>query len=283
MYARGDTGTTFLVNSIRKPLLNSLIGIAVNNGNIDLQSTLGELGIDDIPPSLTANEKTATVQMLLQARSGVYHEAAAEDQTMIDTRPLRGSHEPGTFFYYNNFDFNALGTIYEQQVGAGIFDRFRDLIAQPLGMQDFQAERCFYQLEAEKSLHPAYHMRLSARDLARFGHLYLQDGVWQGERILSADWIDSSTTAYSEFVPGLGVGYGYLWYVIDPGTPAGDIYGITQKLYYHTGRGVQILEVIPEWQIVMVSLQDTESGDPLPNDEQGDHMLELFLDARLAE
>ena len=177
MYAWGDTGTVFWVHSIRKALLNSLYGIYVDNGTIDLESTLGELGIDDIPPSLTDTEKTATVEQLLQSRSGVYHEAAAESQSMIDARPARGSHLPGTYFYYNNFDFNALGTIFEQQVGRGIFDEFQERIAEPLGMQDFLPGRCFYQYELDKSMHPAYHMRLSARDLARYGQLYLQDGV----------------------------------------------------------------------------------------------------------
>ena len=52
MYAWGDTGTVFWVHSLRKALLNSLYGIYVDNGTIDLQSTLGELGIDDIPPSV---------------------------------------------------------------------------------------------------------------------------------------------------------------------------------------------------------------------------------------
>jgi hypothetical protein len=46
------------------------------------------------------------------SRSGVYHEAAAEAQVMINTRPDRGSHTHGTFFYYNNWDFNVLGTIF---------------------------------------------------------------------------------------------------------------------------------------------------------------------------
>jgi CubicO group peptidase (beta-lactamase class C family) len=280
MYAWGDTGTTFWVHSIRKALLNSLYGVYVENGTIDLQSTLAKLGIDDIPPSLSDTEKTATVEELLQSRSGVYHEAAAESQSMIDARPERGSHLPGTYFYYNNFDFNLAGAIFEQRVGHGIFDEFQERIAKPLGMEDYLPGRCFYQYELEKSMHPAYHMRMSARDLARYGQLYLQDGVWRGTHILSTDWIDASTTSYSEFVPGYGVGYGYLWYVITPGTPVGDLYGISHTLFYHTGVGTQILEVIPDWKLVMVGLMDTESGQPLPTEAQGDRLLELFLAAR---
>ena len=77
-----------------------------------MSSTLAELGIDDNEPSLTDVEKRATVRDLLTARSGVYHPALYETPGMAAMRPLRGSHLPGTHWYYNNWDFNALGTIY---------------------------------------------------------------------------------------------------------------------------------------------------------------------------
>jgi CubicO group peptidase (beta-lactamase class C family) len=82
---------------------------------------MADLGIDDSPPSLTAEEKQATVRHLLQARSGVYHVALAESPAVAAARPPRGSHPPGTFWYYDNWDFDALGTISEQETGAGIF------------------------------------------------------------------------------------------------------------------------------------------------------------------
>jgi hypothetical protein len=62
------------------------------------------LNIDDIPPSLTKEEKKATVSDLLKSRSGVYHEAAAESRDMVGMRPVRGSHPPGSFYYYNNWE-----------------------------------------------------------------------------------------------------------------------------------------------------------------------------------
>src|SRR5262249_5297964 len=77
--------------------------------------------IDDKPPALTDGEKQATVRDLLMARSGVYHEAAAENDHMKQVRPERGSHRHGTFWYYNNWDFNVLGTIYRQRTSGDIF------------------------------------------------------------------------------------------------------------------------------------------------------------------
>jgi len=141
-FSWGNINQKYLIHSIRKPFLCALYGIYAKRGLIDLDKSLDELGIDDIPPGLTLIEKQATVRDLLMSRSGVYHEAAAEAQVMIKTRPERGSHAPGTFFYYNNWDFNVLGTIFEQQTGKKIFEAFKEEIADAIGMQDFLLSDC---------------------------------------------------------------------------------------------------------------------------------------------
>ena len=56
---------------------------------------------------------------------------------MKKNRPARGSHAPGTFRYYNNWDFNVLGTIFEKRTGLKIGEAFYQRIAKPIGMQDF--------------------------------------------------------------------------------------------------------------------------------------------------
>ena len=145
LFSWGNVTKNYWTHSIRKPLLSALYGIHVNNWNINLDATMEELNIDDIPPGLTYEEKQATVRDLIKSRSGIYHEAAAEDQTMIDLRPPRGSHPPGTFYYYNNRDFNVAGVIFEQETGTKIFEEFKRKIADPIGMQDFRVENCNYQ------------------------------------------------------------------------------------------------------------------------------------------
>jgi CubicO group peptidase (beta-lactamase class C family) len=107
----GEVAAKTPLASVRKSLLNALIGIAVEQHQIDLDATLGSLGIDDNAPSLSAAEKTATVRELLEARSGVYHPALYETARMAALRPPRFGHAPGTFWYYNNWDFNALGDL----------------------------------------------------------------------------------------------------------------------------------------------------------------------------
>ena len=120
---------------MRKSILSALYGPHEFSGTIATSKTLGQLGIDDKEPSLTDAEHNATIADLLKARSGIYHPALYETAAMAAKRPKRGSHAPGTFWYYNNWDFNALCTIFENLTGRGIFEEFEDRIAKPLGMQ----------------------------------------------------------------------------------------------------------------------------------------------------
>ncbi len=247
----GEVDREFRCHSIRKSFLSALYGIYVGRGVIDTAKTLAELGIDDIPPSLTAEEKQARVADLLKSRSGVYHEAAAEAPEMIEQRPERGSHPPGTFFYYNNWDFNALGTIFEQETGIGIFDAFEHEIAEPIGMEDFTAADGNYQYEPEKSMHPAYPFQMTALDMARFGLLYLRNGNWRGRQIVPPDWVAVSTTAHSIEDPDLNIGYGMMWYVIPEDFP------VCGPGFAHSGIGVHLLLVLPEDNLVIVHRVNT--------------------------
>ena len=249
----GDYARRYQAHSVRKSLLSGLYGIYVAEGRIDLESTLADLGIDDRLP-LSSIEKRARVVDLLKARSGVYHPAAYESAGMVARRPERGSHEPGTFWYYNNWDFNVLGEIFRLRTGLGVFDAFESRIACPLGMEDFRPRDGYYHLEPHHSNHPAYPFRMSARDLARFGLLFEREGRWKGEQIIPASWIHESTRSYSEVGhPGLK-GYGYMWWVL--GGELG-----RQGAYTALGVGDQTITIIPDLDIVFVHRVDTYAGD----------------------
>jgi CubicO group peptidase (beta-lactamase class C family) len=277
-FAWGEVERDFLVHSIRKPFMSALIGIHAEEGDIDLDATMEDLGIDDIPPSLTTEEKQATVRDLIMSRSGIYHEAAAESDTMIALRPERGSHPPGTFFYYNNWDFNAAGAIFEQETGTGIFEAFEQRIAGPIGMEDFDLDSCYYRYEPAKSQYPAYHFRMSARDLARFGVLYQQNGVWRGRRLVPDQWVTESTKAWSVEDTVSGVSYGYMWRVIPDGSPLANMFGYSA--YFHTGVGVQALVVVPDLKLVIVELYNTDGNWTDPG-EVGIELGMMIINARI--
>src|SRR5271155_698937 len=249
-------------NQCARVFMSALIGIAVARGQINLHDNLAILGIDDTQPSLTADEKQATVGDLLEARSGFYHGANYETADNAALRPPRGSHPPGTHWYYNNWDFNALGAIYERATGKAIFEAFRGQIAQPVGMQDYDPRTCRY-VGGPDSIYPAYVFFLSARDLARFGLLYLRRGRWGDRQIIAAQWIDDSIRAYS--ATNVGSGYGYLWWTSFPGHPpafpqgqgvtvARSVVYLPSGSYFAWGNGGQFVFVIPSDDLVIVHL-----------------------------
>ena len=257
--AWGHIDFPYMCHSVRKSFLSGMYGIYVKEGKIDINKTLAELGIDDEPP-LTELEKQAKVSDMLKARSGVYHPAAYETEAMKAARPARNSHEPGTFWYYNNWDFNTLAYIFERETGKKIFEEFKTSIAEPLAMEDFDLRHCYYHLEAENSIYPAYPFRLSARDAARYGQLFLQQGEWAGKEIIPSSWVKESTISYSEARIG---GYAYMWWTGSPEdcrklgwnnlANAGGFYSAQ-------GVGGQVIAVIDGAGMVLVQRTDTDRG-----------------------
>jgi CubicO group peptidase (beta-lactamase class C family) len=244
VFERGHHAHRSSVASVRKSLIGVLYGIAIEAGEIDLDATLEDLGIDDLSP-LTPVEKQATIADLLKSRSGIYHPCV---YGMEPGRPARGSHAPGTFWYYNNWDFNALGTIYRQETGRTLAEAFQKFVAEPLEMQDFEAEDVF-DVPGPESLHPVYKMRLSGRDLARGGHLFLKGGLWEQRRILPEQWVRDSTKAWSDL--GGGRGYGYLWWIAEANAP-GDSLSTEWPIFYASGAGGQYIIVIEALDLVVV-------------------------------
>ncbi len=270
LVAWGDFERRFMCHSVRKSLLSALYGVHVDAGKIDLDATLAELGIDDEPP-LTDTERTATVRHLLQARSGIYRPAAYEGP---NPKPARGAHAPGERWVYNNWDFNALATVFEQETGTKVFEEFGRRFAGPLGMQDYRVRDGYYHVQPKTSRHAAYPFRMSARDLARFGLLFLRRGTWNGTRVLSESWIEESTAHHSDADTFPGDGYGYMWWreeSQEPFASAGTFAAI--------GTGSQTIDVVPGLDFVFVHRVDTYRGDEV--DRGAILALEkLVLDAR---
>jgi len=277
----GDVERRYKCHSIRKSLLSALIGLHVETGAIDLGKSLDELGIDD-REGLTPREKAAKVLDLLMARSGVYHPTGHETEYMKNLKPARHSHGPGTWWCYNNWDFNTLGTIFEKLTGRGIFDEFRDRIAVPLGMQDFrydETRRDGEYVRFDTSIHPAYPFRMSARDLARFGLLYLRGGLWEGEQVIPEKWVRMSVRPYSH--AGERGGYGYMWWVAQ-----GDVHfpqmAVPPGTYSARGAGGHYVVVVPNLDLVVVHRADTDVPDRKVDAFAFGALMEKLLEARHA-
>lgn len=271
----GEVGTRFNVHSIRKAFVSALVGIHVHEGRLRLSDTLADLGIEDVE-RLTSAERRATLADLLKARSGVYHPAIYETAANALARPARGSYPPGAFWYYNNWDFNTLGTIVERAAGRSLFEELRARIAEPIGMERFEVEDGTY-VRGPESLHPAYPFRMTARDLARFGLLFLRGGRWRGVDVVPRDWITESTRSHSDL--GQKGGYGYMWYVAPAGGPHLTSAWFPGPTISSQGFGGHYLVLVPHLDLVVAHRVNTWIEGRQVTESQFGHLMRLILEA----
>jgi len=275
----GETEKKYLTHSCRKSFMSALYGIYIERGIIDIDATLEELEIDDIPP-LSEQEKSATIRDCIQSCSGVFHTAEAESAGMHNLKPDRDKHLPGTFWIYNNWDFNVLRTIFEQQTGLNFYSALKKDILDPIGA-NFTLEDSL-SWPPSRSIHRAYMFQISALDMAKFGQLMLQNGNWDGNQIIPKDWIEESTQSYWDAEIYGGDGYGYMWWVATnkhkyPYLPNCSLPAGT---YSARGAGGHWIEIIPEYNMVFVHRTDTWQRHKVSSSNIGT-ILQKILDARL--
>ncbi|MDR6192462.1 CubicO group peptidase (beta-lactamase class C family) [Agrobacterium pusense] len=220
VYRYGNISDVNYLASARKSVLSMLFGKYVGEGKIDLDMTIGEIGIEE-DGGLLPLEKTAKVKDLLVSSSGVYHPAGSPGGN--ENTPERGKTPPGSTFLYNNWDFNVLGAIFERRTGRKIFEALQTDLAEPLGFQDYDIGRQRMMGYENQSRYLAYHLFLSARDMAKLGQLMLQKGKWGGKTILPETWASESTKMHvtpERTKSKEGLGYGFLWWIPTSTTPA---------------------------------------------------------------
>jgi CubicO group peptidase (beta-lactamase class C family) len=247
---------------VRKSILAILYGNYVADGTINLDATLEDLQFDD-KGGLLPIERKATVKDLITARSGVYHPASNEGDN-TDFAPQRGSKVPGTYFLYNNWDFNAAGAVLEKKTGLEVYDIFEQHLAKPLGFQDFRRRSHKKSGDKSQSDHLAYHFLLSTRDMARIGYLMLRDGNWFDEQVVPADWIRRIKTTFtprSEINPPHvreePFEYGYMWWIYAGSDPR------LKGVYTASGAYGQFITVVPDLEIVIAHKVNPSISDRL--------------------
>lgn len=279
-YQWGDVDKKINTHSVRKSAISAVYGKYVKNGTIDLEATMDDLNIDDVD-GLSKTESKATVRDLLKSRSGVYHPALYETTGMKNRKPERYAHKPGTFYYYNNWDFNVLGTILRQATGKHFFDLLYEDIAQPIGMEDYKPSDG-NDFNGKASIHNAYPFHITAKDLARFGWLMLNDGRWNGTQIIDRNWVKESTLSYSNTHLDR-YGYGYLWWIAhDPAEYTGEVLkNLPAGSYSAHGAKGQFMMVIPAYNMVVVHRTNSDIRGRAVTRGQWSKLLAMILDARM--
>jgi CubicO group peptidase (beta-lactamase class C family) len=197
-YADGfDQNSRLMGWSMTKSIANALIGILVKEGKLTIEAPapVGEWKNDE--------RKEITLNNLLQASSGLawsesYFLPTSEFHKMFihsdDKAAYAASRSlekpPGTFFEYSSGTTNILSRMIRQTVGDEEYYRFPyEKLFYKIGMHHAIVEP-----DASGTFVASSYGFASARDWARFGMLYLNDGMWNGERILPEGWVNYTTT-----------------------------------------------------------------------------------------
>jgi len=148
-------------------------------------------------------------------------------------------------------------------------------------MEDFNISDCRYKNSKDYgqgpiSKHRVYQFRMSTRDLARFGLLYLRNGRWRDQQIISSKWVQESTASHSQIWPDGG--YGYMWWT---GAKGGLIANVMVKehSFLASGFGVNKVIVLPYRDLVIVHRVDTSKGLQGKFPSQVGRLLRLILEA----
>jgi len=275
----GGPDVHWMSMSVGKSFVSALAGIALEEGLIRSVNN----PITDYVPKLAGSAYDGVkIKDILQMSSGArwdedysdpqsdvmrFIHAFGTGESLDDfTATLVREREPGTFNYYNSMDTQALGMLLVAATGQSLSSYAEARLWEPLGM-----ERDAYWITDDEGMEMAAGgLQLTARDYAKLGQLYLQNGNWNGRQVVPAQWVHDSVTPDAPHVmPGLNpeypIGYGYQWWV-----PQG-----TEGEYSAIGVYNQFIYVNPTKRVVIVKLS-ANSGYGLTDDESSWRELETF-------
>jgi CubicO group peptidase (beta-lactamase class C family) len=256
--------------SASKSLTATLLGAAILNGaKVDPSTKVYDLLYKGaLPNDLDPRKKEMTVEHLLNMASGYDCDDRADpprpgnedriwalnSDTYKVTLNLPMDGKPGSRIAYCSIDPNLLGAVLSAATGRPLEDLFQDLIAEPLQMKHY-----YLNLQPTGQPYMGGGIRWMPRDFLKLGQLMLNDGVWNGKRVVSKEWARrastpmvkiktrGSTACVDGSTPTLCLrNYGYLWWHYDF-----PYKGKTVHAYYAGGNGGQSVTVIPELDMVV--------------------------------
>lgn len=236
------------LRSITKTITSALAGIALEAGALPGIDT----SIKPFYPDLISGAKDSiTLRHLLNMSSGLSWDEETEVVDLIENRitdPVRTllsrnlSDPPGAAFNYNSVSPHVVAQMLAKLTQQTLLAYAEDRLFAPLSITRKNWER-----DPQGAEWGGFGLQLTARDLAKFGQLYLNGGAWEGRQIVPPDWVAQS--AIKQIQPGTAnsAGYSFQWWTSTSlGTP----------IFYGQGFGGQGLFLIPEKDLLIVALQD---------------------------
>jgi CubicO group peptidase (beta-lactamase class C family) len=257
-YAPGfDVTTRTRTWSTAKSIAGTLIGMLVDQGRLDLDRPLGFDWLPNNRSAETDPRNEITLRHVLNMSSGLetidnrgmeYATGSglaywAGASSVAGARSRAVIREPGTYWDYENYD-TLLG-VYAMKLALGgekAYAEFpRRALLDRIGMRN-----TLVSTDRFGDFILSSQVYTNARDLARFGLLYLQNGVWDGERLISEEWIDFVRTPAPATV-GLGGHYGGQWWLVPE-----DRDDVPKDAYSTSGNRGQYTVVVPTHNMVIV-------------------------------
>jgi CubicO group peptidase (beta-lactamase class C family) len=228
--------------SATKSFMSTLIGIAINQGYIE---SVEQPVLDFFPErsvaNLDANKEAMTLEDLLTMRSGLSCQGESTTQEMMASpdwtqfaldQPM--TREPGTSYDYCGLNSHLLSAIVQETTGMSALTFGVQYLFGPVGVSDVR-----WPSDPQGNSWGWGEMNLGPHDMAKLGYLFLNDGQWDGQQLVSAEWVEAATS---------GSSYGYQWWL----KPSG--------IYYATGVGGQEIWVLPDQKMVVVMTGSSGGG-----------------------
>ena len=260
-----DGQTAHNVASVTKSLMTTLIGIAADQGKLDLDDKMVSFFPGSSIANLDQRKEKITVRHLASMSSGLDCTAESDELTLQEmvaspnyvqfVLDRKVAWDPGEHFVYCSPAIHMLSPILQKATGMTTLDFARQHLFEPLGFGEViwpRDPQGYYDGWADVSLHP--------HDMAKLGFLFLHKGQWEGQQIVSRRWVEESTRAQVETGDDP---YGYGWWM-DPAVASG---------YHAAGRGGQNIYILPEWNMILVT-----TGGGFEMDEIAELLLASFSD-----
>lgn len=245
-----------LLQSVTKSVTSALVGIALQRGCLtDRQQKMLDF-FPDVAPSITDSRKRQiTIEQMLQMRAGYPWEEtdarlwdgllSGHYLPLIESFPLTA--DPGTTFQYSNLTANWLGIIVDRSCGQRLAAFADEQLFSPI-----DAVAGDWRTDWDGHNNGCCDLHLTARDAARFGQLYLDDGVYRERQVMPADWVRDSLRSYSRKAwSNIGdfhdIGYGYMWWNATVGE---------HRVNFAWGHGGQLIVLVADLDLMVVVTAD---------------------------
>jgi len=181
-----------LLYSLSKSFTSTAAGFAIEEGALRLDDKVVSFFPDSLPAEVSPNLAAMTVRDLLVMGTGHTSEPSFWSADGSIARAFLATpveKAPGTHFLYNTPATYMVSAIVKKATGQDVVAYLQSRLFEPLGIATPKTERCPLGIPLGGT-----GMYVTTNDIAKFGQVYLQRGVWNGERLLSEDWIETATT-----------------------------------------------------------------------------------------